>query len=147
MTPHQIQIVQRTIKLILPVVEPIAALLYERLFTIDPTLQALFHNDLEVQGGKVMSTIILVAQNLEQPERFLPALRALGQRHVNYGAQPEDYGPLGQAFQWALSRELGEMLSAEELEAWMAFYNFMTCIMQEGAMEMAPYRGLSYQPE
>lgn len=147
MSPEQKHLVQNSLKLIIPAAESIAVLLYKRLFTIDPTLLALFHTEIEVLGGKLMATLILVAHNLDQPERFLPALRSLGQRHVNYGAQPEDYRPVGQALEWAMRQELDEMFTEELADAWMAFYDFLAVVMQEAASEMAPYRGLSYLSE
>lgn len=147
MSPKQKQLVQESLKLIIPAAESIAALLYKRLFTIEPTLKALFHTEIEIIGGKLLATLMLVAHNLDQPERFLPAIRTLGQRHVNYGVQPEDYRQVGQALEWALRQELDELLTAELAEAWMAFYDFLADLMQEAALEMAPYHGLSYLSE
>lgn len=147
MSPVQKQLVQKSLRLIVPKAEPIAALLYKRLFAIDPTLQALFHTEMDVLGGKLIATLILVARTLDEPERFLPALWSLGQRHVNYGVQPEDYQPVGQALEWALRQELGQLFTAELTEAWLAFYDFLADIMQEAAREMAPCCGLSYLPK
>jgi len=147
MTPQQVQTVQKTVKLILPAADSIAALLYKRLFALEPTLKALFHNDLEVQGGKLMATLILIVQNLDQPDRIVPAVRALGQRHVNYGVQPEDYRQVGRALQWALRQELGQALTEEMAEAWTAVYDYLASIMQAAAAEIAPYSGLSYQAD
>ena len=91
-----------------------------------------------------MATLILVVQNLDQLERILPAVRALGQRHVNYGVQPEDYRQVGRALQWALRQELGKAYTAKMAEAWAAVYDTLAAVMLEGAAEVAPYSGLSY---
>lgn len=145
-TRRQAQLVQETMKLATPS-EVVADLFYRRLFTLDPALRALFHDDMEAQGKKLMAALALVAHNLEHPERLLPVVRRLGQRHVSYGVQPEDYRPVGGALLWALAQVLGEAFTPEVEEAWAATYRLLASIMQEAAMEVASGVGLSCQSE
>jgi hypothetical protein len=50
MTPEHIALVQRTFAEVLPLADSAAALFYERLFVLDPTLRSLFHGDMREQG-------------------------------------------------------------------------------------------------
>lgn len=143
LTPVQMQVLQDSMKLVMSAADSVAALTYNRMFTLDPTLRALFHDDIEGQGRKLIATLMLVVQNLDQPAIFLPILRGLGQRHVSYGVQPEDYQQVGQALLWALSDELGEMFTTEMAEAWTALYKQVSSIMGEAAAAVASRHGLS----
>ena len=55
MTLEQIQLVQASFAKIAPIAGPAAALFYQRLFTLDPTLAALFTGDMRKQERKPMS--------------------------------------------------------------------------------------------
>ena len=57
MTPEHIALVQRTFADVLPMADAAAALFYERLFTLDPTLRSLFHSDIHEQGRKLMAVL------------------------------------------------------------------------------------------
>lgn len=118
MKPRQVQLVQETMKVVAPAAETAATLFYDRLFTLDPALRVLFHNDMEAQGKKLMATLALVIHNLEQPEQFLPAVR-----------------------------HLGEAFTPEVNDAWTAAYDLLANVMQEAAMEVASRNGLAYQPD
>jgi hemoglobin-like flavoprotein len=73
---------------------------------------------------------------LKQPERLLPAVRLLGQRHVGYGVQSSHYQTVGEALLWTLGQGLGDKFTPAVEEAWTAAYLLLAATMQE-ATEMA----------
>jgi hemoglobin-like flavoprotein len=145
MTSRQVQLVQETFKLVVPSAESFVFLFYNHLFSLDPALRFLFGNDLKAHAKKFMITMALIINDLSNLEQTLPAVRYLGQRHVGYGVQPEDYQMVGQALLWALAEKLGDAFSKEVEEAWAAAYCILAAIMQNGSIEAEAHSGLSYQ--
>jgi len=142
MTPRQVELVRETFRRILPNAVHVAATFYGRLFTLDPTIRPLFRSDMETQGKKVMATLALVTHHLDRPEQFRMAMRHLGQRHVGYGVQPEDYRLVRQALLWAMAQELEDAFTPEVEAAWMAAYDLIVTMMKEAAAEVSGHRGL-----
>jgi hemoglobin-like flavoprotein len=135
MTPRQKSLVQETFAQVEPIAAVAAELFYARLFELDPTLRPLFSGDMQEQGKKLMQMIAVAVRGLDDPARLLPAVRALGRRHVGYGVRDEHYGTVAAALLWTLERGLGEAFTAEARAAWTAVYTLLAATMQEGAAE------------
>lgn len=142
MTPKQVELVQETFAEIVPAAEQAAALFYERLFTLDPSVRPLFRNNLKGQGKKLMAALALVVQGLDRPEQIVAAVRHLGARHVGYGVQAQDYDTVGAALLWTLSQGLDDRFTEEVAEAWGAAYQILAELMLEAAAEVESTRGL-----
>lgn len=142
MTPRQVELVQETFRQILPNAVHVADTFYGRLFTLDPTIRPLFRSDMETQGKKVMATLALVTHNLDRPEQFRRAMRHLGQRHVGYGVQPEDYRVVREALLWAMAQELDASFTPEVEEAWTAAFDLLATMMKEAAAAVSKHSGL-----
>jgi nitric oxide dioxygenase len=131
MTPGQIKVIQESFAKVAPISEEAAALFYGRLFEIAPEVEALFRSDMTEQGRKLMATLAVVVNGLNNLESILPTVSALAKRHVNYGVKAADYEPVGAALLWALERSLGVHWTPELAAAWSAAYgllsNFMIC--------------------
>jgi hemoglobin-like flavoprotein len=88
LTPEQKQLVRSTWALVAPIQEEAARLFYGRLFEIDPSTRALFAStDMAEQGRKLMQTIAVAVAGLERLNAILPAVEALGRRHVATGSE------------------------------------------------------------
>jgi hemoglobin-like flavoprotein len=136
-TSDHIQIVQETFDLIAPSAETVAALFYEQLFMLDPSLRSLFKGDTSTQGQKLMSTLALVVRGLSHPEQIVPAVRRLGERHMSYGVQPAHYHTVGEALLWTLAQGLGASFTTEVKAAWEAAYALLAELMQEAAAQVS----------
>lgn len=135
MTPRQIQLVQETFTLIVPLADTAAALFYRRMFTLDPSLQGLFHHDMEHQGNLFVAAIAFVVRNVEEPEHFVPAMQELGRRHAGYQVKANHYRTALQALIETLSETLGERFTAEIEDAWCAAFATMVEAMVEGTRQ------------
>ncbi|HRQ40172.1 MAG TPA: globin family protein [Chloroflexota bacterium] len=135
MNPKQIDLVQESFALVLPIADEAAAIFYERLFLLDPALRPLFRGDIAEQGKKLMSMLALAINGLKNPEKIIPALQHLGRRHVGYGIQPAHYDTVGEALLWTLAQGLGEAFTVEVEAAWTAVYTLVATVMQEAAAE------------
>ena len=80
-TPNQKSLVQETFGLIAPIAPTSAALFYERLFEIDPTVRPMFRGDIGVQGTMLMQALAPTVKSLDKPEALMPVLQDLA-RHI-----------------------------------------------------------------
>ena len=131
MTPQQKALVQQTFAAIAPIAEAAAALFYGRLFELDPSLRALFRGDMAAQGRHLMGTLAVAVRGLDDLATLVPAVRALGHRHVAYGVRDEHYATVGQALLWTLERGLGGAFTSEVREAWGAAYELLAATMKD----------------
>lgn len=137
MNQKQIELVQSSFAEVLPIAETAAALFYDRLFELDPSLRAMFRGDMKEQGKKLMDMIAVVVVNLRQLDRIVPGVRALGARHVGYGVQDEHYDTVGAALLWTLEQGLGELFTDATREAWATAYGILATTMKDAAAEAA----------
>ena len=111
----------------------VARMFYGRLFEIDPALRPLFKGDMEEQGRKLMQMLATVVGNLHKLEAIVPAVRALGARHANYGVKDSDYGTVAAALLWTFETALGEAFTPATRDAWVAAYTILAGQMQDAA--------------
>lgn len=129
MTPEQVKAIQESFAKVTPISEQAAALFYGRLFEIDPALKPLFHGDMKEQGRKLMTTLAVVVNSLNNLSAVLPAASALAKRHVAYGVKPAHYTPVGEALLWTLQQGLGAGWTTELAAAWSAAYGVLSEFM------------------
>ena len=133
MTPRQIELVQSSWRDVQPLAEPAAAMLYARLFELDPSLTRLFKGDMKEQGRKVMTMIGVAVSALTRLESVVPAVQALGRRHAGYGVEERHYAVVEQALIWTLGQGLGASFTKEVEQAWRAAYGLLAGTMQQAA--------------
>jgi hemoglobin-like flavoprotein len=133
MTRDQRELVRQSLDRLSEEADPVALLLYGKLFELDPSARRLFHNDLAAQGGKLMDTLDAVATSLDRFESLRPRLARLGRLHASYGIQPAHYDTLITALLWAFGQALGGDFDARTREAWRLALDAVAAVMQEGA--------------
>ena len=137
MNQKQIELVQSSFAEVLPIAETAAALFYDRLFELDPSLRPMFRGDMKEQGKKLMDMIAVVVVNLRNLDRLVPGIQALGARHAGYGVQDEHYDTVGAALIWTLGQGLGEAFTDDVRDAWVAAYTILATTMKDAAAEAA----------
>ena len=131
MRPEQIELVQTSFAKVAPIAKTAAALFYARLFELDPTLRPMFRTDLREQGRKLMAMLRMVVNGLTRLEPLVPAVEALGRRHVEYGVRDEHYEVVGAALLWTLRQGLGDDFTPETEAAWTEAYTILATVMKE----------------
>jgi nitric oxide dioxygenase len=129
MTPDQVNLVQQSFAKVAPISEIAAVLFYDRLFEIAPQVKAMFPADMTEQRKKLMATLAVVVNGLDNLESILPAASALARRHVSYGARAEHYPAVGAALLWTLEKGLGDAWTPETAAAWTAAYGALSGFM------------------
>lgn len=116
-----------------PLYSPISHLydlFYSRLFELAPSVRPLFKGSIKTQGRALVKMIDGAVALLERPATLKPALEALAERHVKYGALPAHYGVVGEVLLWTLEQVLGpEGYTDAVKEAWLTTYSVMMSIM------------------
>jgi hemoglobin-like flavoprotein len=111
-----------------------AATFYTTLFARYPEVEPLFANTLMAeQGQKLFKSLVLVVDNLQQPDVLATALRSLGSRHIKYGVLPQHYPMIGAALLESFALHLQSDWTPEVKQEWQDAYAAVTQLMLEGA--------------
>jgi hemoglobin-like flavoprotein len=132
-TPEQISLVQDSFERLAPFADAAAELFYKRLFELDPSVKPLFKGDMGEQGKKLMSMIGTAVKGLNDLDKLVPAVEALGVRHAGYGVVDKHYGTVAEALLWALEQGLGDTFTAEVKAAWTEIYGLLATVMKGAA--------------
>jgi len=132
-TVRQVELVQDSFALVLPLTARAAADFYARLFALAPETRALFGGDMDEQGRKLFQTLAMVVDSLHRIERILPVAHALAVRHVGYGVRDEHYAVVGTALLGTLRDALGARFDPDTEAAWAAAYAMLADQMMAAA--------------
>src|SRR3974390_1989998 len=132
-SPAQSALLRHSFNRIAPQSGIAAMIFYRNLFTLDPSLRPLFHTTIELQGRKFMDSLQYTVASLENPQAVIPALEAMGRRHVSYGTQPGHYVTLVKALLQTLGECLEKEFTPEVEAAWRLALEFVAEPMQRGA--------------
>ena len=134
-TSQQKELVQKTWVMVVPIADKAAELFYGRLFELEPEYKAMFKNDMTEQGKKLMKTINIAVEALNDVEPLVPTLKQMGADHAGYGVKDRDYNVVGAALLWTLEQGLGDAFTDEVRNAWGAVYELLASVMKQGAAE------------
>ena len=140
LSPEDIMLVRASFAQVAPIRMKAADLFYRRLFEVAPDLRRLFPADLHEQKQKLMAMIGTAVGALHDLDALVPKVKALGMRHVAYGAQPLHYEVVGEVLLWTLERGLGSAFTPQVRAAWTKVYGVLSATMQAGANEVATMR-------
>jgi hemoglobin-like flavoprotein len=105
MMPQRRQLVTESWKSLAPNGALVGAIFYRRLFEIDPSLRPMFSAvTLDDQIRKLVTMLDLIIHWLAVPDRLVPVLKKLGERHSTYGVQEDHYWKVGAALIGTLER-------------------------------------------
>ena len=135
MTPQQVKLVKKTWVMVVPIAENAAELFYDRLFELEPAYRELFKGDMNEQGKKLMKTINIAVEALDDVGPLVPTLKQMGADHAGYGVKPQDYNVVGATLLWTLEQGLGGDFTDEVKSAWGAVYDVLASMMKAGAEE------------
>ena len=138
MTSDQIVLVRASWPVISDRADTLTARFYEHLFAIDESAARLFTGvDMAAQRQKLAQTLAVVVKALDDVDRLLPAVAALGKRHTHYGVEDRHFDSVGEALLQALSDTLGAGFSADVREAWAVAYALIASVMRRALVRAA----------
>jgi hemoglobin-like flavoprotein len=134
MTPTQRRLVRQTVGSLRDQAGPVSLLFYGRLFELDPSARRLFHNDLVLQGRKVIETLDWMAESLDRFDSMESRLAELGRQHAGYGVRPDQYESVIAALLWAIAQALGPDFDTATRDAWKLALFAVSEAMKGGAI-------------
>ena len=132
MTADQVRLVRDSADSLREYAEPFALLFYGKLFELDPSSRRLFHNDLALQGRKVMEMLASVVESLNDFQPMRVKLAELGRKHSEFGVRPEQYDILSTALLWSIGQALGPDFDSSTREAWRLAISAICLAMKAG---------------
>jgi hemoglobin-like flavoprotein len=132
MTLAQRRLVRDSFESLREQARPLTMLFYGKLFELDPSARLLFHNDIVLQGRKLIDMLALVIESLNDFAPMRARLVELGQKHTSYGVRLEQYDTLKTAFLWAIAQALGADFDAATKEAWTLAMDAICVAMKPG---------------
>lgn len=131
-----VELLQSSFALVAPSADDLADYFYDRLFSDFPAVVPLFDGvEMPDQKKKLLASLKLVVENLRRPDVLAPALKDMGLRHVDYGAQEAHYPAVGQTLLKSLAHVAGDAWNPELTEAWAEAYSVVADLMLAGAAE------------
>ncbi len=107
---------------------------YENLFKASPETKSLFADlEPEIAKNQLWDSLVLVIENLRQPDTLNDVLQGLGARLFTYGALPEHYPLVRDAFFATFEQFLGSEWTSEFQQAWLDAYVVFSEMMLDGA--------------
>jgi hemoglobin-like flavoprotein len=138
MTPTQVALVRAGFDRIAPVAEDVGLAFYQKLFQLDPSLRALFPEDLRPQVGHLMTALTMVIRSLDDLSPVIGRVRVLGRSHASYGVKPHDFSTVGAALLATLEEGLNEDFTEDARQAWTMAYTTLAGAMTAAMAEAAP---------
>ena len=130
----QVELLESSFEKVKPNADEFVSSFYDNLFTMYPEAKPLFtHSNMAEQKKKLLASLVLVVENLRNPDALGNSLRGLGARHVKYGALPEHYPLVGNSLLATFEQYLKGDWTPEVKEAWVGAYGAITEIMLDGA--------------
>ena len=136
MNSDQIKLVQDSFEQVRPIADQAASLFYTRLFEVAPQTRHMFKSDMTKQGAMLMSTLGLAVGSLNNLDKIIPAVRALGKRHVGYNVEFDQFAIVGESLLWTLEQAFGPAFTPELKSAWTEAYLLLAGVMQEAMREV-----------
>jgi hemoglobin-like flavoprotein len=137
LSAEDVMLVRASFAQVMPIKNKAADLFYGRLFEVAPQVRRLFPADLREQKRKLMAMIGTAVGALHDLDALVPRVKALGMRHVTYGATSTHYQVVGEVLLWTFEQGLGAAFTPDVRAAWSKVYGVLSATMQAGAAEMA----------
>ena len=135
---------EKTMAMLSPLGETVAARFYEVLFFDYPRLRPLFEGvSMAAQSKKLWAALAFTVEGYRHPEQLSQTLLELGLKHKHYGVSREDYHAVQVTLLKTLREFLGENWSDELNRAWSQALQEVSRIMLQGADQTTPRKALS----
>ncbi|MER7846637.1 globin domain-containing protein [Kitasatospora sp. NPDC096077] len=106
---------------------------YAHLFNHNPGLRPLFPARMHEQRDRLFAALTRIVLRLDEPERLVEYLRALGRDHRKFQVAPEHYPAVGASLIAALRQCSGHSWTPETERAWTEAYAMIARIMTGAA--------------
>ena len=139
---EQVGLLEESLDLVIVRGDDLIEEFYRGVFARAPQLRDLFAGvSMSLQKLKFLSTLVVLRMSVRDIEAVMPALEALGARHVGYGALPEHYPSFWAALLDAMEVVGGQRWTPAYAAAWAELYALVEEAMLRGAAVTAAGTG------
>ncbi|MEG1284439.1 MAG: globin domain-containing protein [Romboutsia sp.] len=134
-----IDIVKSTVPVLKEHGMEITTVFYKTMFKNNPEVKEMFNMDKQQSGEQpkaLAMTVLAAAQNIDNLGVLLPAVKKIGQIHINKNVNPEHYPIVGKNLLLAIKEVLGDAATDEVLEAWGEAYGVIAKVFIDVEQEM-----------
>ncbi len=136
--PDPILLVQSSFAYIAQRAEEFGVRFYANLFEVHPELRPLFRDDMAAQTKMFMYILSSAVRGLNRMQELVGGLRALGERHLDYGVKRADYDKVASAFIRTLKEFLAGEFTVELHHAWVTALGMIAETMIEASENLSP---------
>ena len=107
---------------------------YKNMFEKNPEIKPFFNMEKQESGAQpkaLAMTVLAAAENIENLERLMPAVKKVAKVHCDRKVVPEQYPIIGKHLLEAIKEVLGDAATDEILEAWGKAYGVIADIFIE----------------
>ena len=135
MTPESRENIKTSFAALEPRAGELTGLFYAKLFAAYPGVRPLFPEDVKPQSAKLAASLAAVVANIDDLSVVVPTLKAMGKRHVGYGAEPAHYGAVRDTLLEAMAELAGDLWNDTLQQDWTTAINLVADVMLQGASE------------
>ena len=129
----RIELIEKSFEKIRRNKEDFALTFYEQLFIESPQLKPLFEKtNIPKQSEKLYESLVLLVENIRNPEILQSVLGPLGEKHKGYGAIEKHYPLVGSALIQTLAKYIDNEWTPEVEKAWVTTYGAVVDMMLKG---------------
>ena len=102
---------------------------YKTMFANNPEVKEMFNMDRQESGEQpkaLAMTVLAAAQNIDNLEAILPAVKKIGERHCDVQIKEEHYPIVGSNLLTAIKEVLGDAATDEIIDAWGKAYEVIS---------------------
>jgi hemoglobin-like flavoprotein len=92
---------------------------YDRLFAEYPMVRPLFKDNMDVQYRKLFDAVSLVVDCMDDLDKLVPILQALGKAHAGFGTVRAHYEAVTECFLWMLNSYIFEKMPHNNAINWI----------------------------
>nr|WP_176985660.1 MULTISPECIES: globin domain-containing protein [unclassified Streptomyces] len=124
--------IRRTMAEIGPVADKVTSYFYALLFVRHPELRPLFPAAMDIQRDRLLKSLLIAAEHLDNTAVLVDYLKNLGRGHRKYGTHAAHYPAVGECLIGALSQYAADW-NRETEAAWVRAYTTISQVMIDAA--------------
>lgn len=124
-----IERLESSFKLLAPRGEELVDQFFARLFAENPSVRPMFPESLADQKKMLLAALVLVLENIRNPEKLAEPLKKMGGRHEGYGTKIEHFPIVRDVLVYVMSEMAGNQWNDQLTEDWTNALNFFASVM------------------
>ena len=136
LTPREVHLMRSSFEQLIVDINTTITVFYKNLFEIDPSLRAMFGDDVTAQGSKLMKMIVSILTSYDRLDEARAEMEDLGRLHVDYAVTEAQYEPIGEALLRTFEQELGDKFTDEVRDIWERVYKTIADMSIDGMTDL-----------